>query len=1285
MASSSSSSKGSGRENHDLILNSPSNSGTALISSTSTVSPVEWAPPGGPSTSSSSSSQIDDLASPAARPVLFGSHQGYSALPLQEEQDPVLNTHADPAAASFASSSLPQNNGANASASAAATNASASVGNGHLHVIGFDDDGSPILSDDPLSPSAAAKGISAVGGSGTGTGTGTGIGTGIGIGSGTGSRYLLNTYAETPVDETTWSGWSRARWTRFKYYLRNSWRECTKRKFQYCLAFFCIFIVVFISAACFTLVEKAPAIFLQQAEESEGQIDLILTSNLRRNPYMNFSAVLINAAVSPFAQYTTGRFVGQGYIAGPRCRAEIDSYGVSRNSSSSISDLEWMYIGDPAKIPEQMCSTLSTSCFAQVCVAKDLASVRIGAIDTERERRMGLGRKWPYPAIPPNTVYISPQAAITHKVAEGDDIVISFYSNALVKHQLLESFKEIPKAEQDQYLPRAALQTLDRAVGMVGIEINFVVKVGKIMNQEKGKFGASSVMPDVLFEHDHFWSFLSQRLHPTLKLRDLREIAARTAQTAPVVTYPVLPWSPAELLQPTLRPGLNMFPFMTEIIVNIPPERVDAYLQSDTDKLQRSIVQFASSSLYFVGFTESNAKLPLVSSLRPLKFFALFFGLILSVILTILFILSFMLIYSLLMISIETRTFELGVHRMTGLTTWGIVNMLIIQAFSYSIPSWATGLVMAQVVCTVAIRMLSNSIEVPLVDTLSPNGIIVATVLGLAIPLVAAILPIRDALSKNLQDALDTRHSKTAGVSFSIERSEDSSISKAALVLGIGLTVFGFLIYYLLPLSLLTLNFALFFDIFFGILLGLLFGLIILSFNFEHILERFLVAIFFFWELRSIPKIVLKNLVAHRIRNRKTTMMYAVSLGFVIFITVAFTTEMESAKAQTIKQEGANMVISVSQRANAGITFTQLQQIEAVLENHPAVENWAWQTVEHNLKEQFTAVRTSNLGHIFEHAINVMGVSPTYNDVVYDEYYTASREDRRTDMQFAEQLYTVRGSQSAVIDSALAEYMNLRSLDKDSTFLLAQQYNENGVAYTSLDLRSLKPMAMMDSAAGIPFTSFTTNRNYHMIVSIPSFMRLSNGTYNSIQQLQYSKLYIKTKGSKTDKDNLYRSLRVITSGAGISLFDDRDLESSLGKTRTIMDLIFGSVTYIAMFLCLFSLIASMYSNIYESAKEIAVMRAIGLKIGQITRIYIYEAFILVLAASLIGIVIGFVMGFTMTLQRVLFTQLPIQFVFPWLYVLLVLGAAVICSLISSWTPIRFLASKTISSIFRTVM
>ena len=64
-----------------------------------------------------------------------------------------------------------------------------------------------------------------------------------------------------------------------------------------------------------------------------------------------------------------------------------------------------------------------------------------------------------------------------------------------------------------------------------------------------------------------------------------------------------------------------------------------------------------------------------------------------------------------------------------------------------------------------------------------------------------------------------------------------------------------------------------------------------------------------------------------------------------------------------------------------------------------------------------------------------------------------------------------------------------------------------------------------------------------------------------------------------------------------------------------------------MFLCFFSLSASMGANLYIQAKEIGVMRAIGVNKFYITRVFVYEAFILVFSSAFQGICIGLFIGY----------------------------------------------------------
>jgi hypothetical protein len=108
------------------------------------------------------------------------------------------------------------------------------------------------------------------------------------------------------------------------------------------------------------------------------------------------------------------------------------------------------------------------------------------------------------------------------------------------------------------------------------------------------------------------------------------------------------------------------------------------------------------------------------------------------------------------------------------------------------------------------------------------------------------------------------------------------------VIFGTLAVIYGISIYYFLPLSLLSFNFGMILRIFFFILLGMLLGLCLLAINFQRILEVALVYICLFYETTSMRKLVLKNLTAHKTRNKLTALIYALSLGFIIFLIVAY-------------------------------------------------------------------------------------------------------------------------------------------------------------------------------------------------------------------------------------------------------------------------------------------------------------------------------------------------------------------------------------------------------------
>ena len=101
----------------------------------------------------------------------------------------------------------------------------------------------------------------------------------------------------------------------------------------------------------------------------------------------------------------------------------------------------------------------------------------------------------------------------------------------------------------------------------------------------------------------------------------------------------------------------------------------------------------------------------------------------------------------------------------------------------------------------------------------------------------------------------------------------------------------------------------------------------------------------------------------------------------------------------------------------------------------------------------------------------------------------------------------------------------------------------------------------------------------------------------------------------------------------------------------------------------------MTANLYEQAKEIAVLRVIGFTRIRICVLYFYEALLVVFASCLLGILIGVLVGVTMEMQQDLFLGLAFQFYFPWRQTLEIFGLSIICAFLSTFGPAYQLTRK----------
>ena len=112
------------------------------------------------------------------------------------------------------------------------------------------------------------------------------------------------------------------------------------------------------------------------------------------------------------------------------------------------------------------------------------------------------------------------------------------------------------------------------------------------------------------------------------------------------------------------------------------------------------------------------------------------------------------------------------------------------------------------------------------------------------------------------------------------------------------------MIYYLLPKGLLDQDVSLLLIVFFAILAGLLAGLILLSYSFQYAVERLFAYVTLFWANKTDFILTLKNLSAHRLKNRRSSLLYALSISMIIFVSVGISIQMQTIENEMLKYHG---------------------------------------------------------------------------------------------------------------------------------------------------------------------------------------------------------------------------------------------------------------------------------------------------------------------------------------------------------------------------------------------
>ena len=1004
----------------------------------------------------------------------------------------------------------------------------------------------------------------------------------------------------------------------FRFYVRSACKEIKKRCCFWFLAVLSVLIVVAATAVARTVIDNAPIIFLRQAEVSSGAYDVQITSrNLGTGPlYINHTQVRSRMETSNYRNRSTPRIAFSAGLAPLQSSEELCPANPASNDTADL---------------QQAVECLN-------------ARTTLYFVDTQNEERLGLGPKIIPGPLGPQLTQISGPLARSLNISPGDIVFVFFSADDLI-NALIRCYNLDP-ANAGYIITPGSYYTN---------QIVIPVLVNSSYEDLNGKLPQEDIAQSMVMEFSTLFQLIA-------KYYPRADAASRFNGKADRFFQYISTINPEE--------------FSPQIIFML-ENREKVYLDNNYDNIQAKTVAFGSEISEHLGFFPFTMDLPVTSSLSPLQYAGLFFGLVLNLVIVVLFLLSCILIYNLLMVTVETKTYEYGVMRLIGMSKRGIVEIILIQSFTFSLPGVIVGLLLSFPILKGLSTILENFLQAKISAVPTASAFILSIFIGVLIPFVSSMVPIITALQKNLGGALDLVRSKVNSVLIRITLTANE-IPWTKISFSVVAILYGASVYYLLPLSLLTLNIGLLLTIFFAIIVGLLIGLVLFGLNVQHLMERLTTWTFFFYMSPSFREILVKNLVAHKLKNRKTASMYALTLGFVIFLIVAASTGLQSFAYINEQEYGATMQIRASGYFDVLGTDDFLQS-NAYLREHIRGYTYVTDNLRDFLRNKGVASDSyiTNVGKLYNFKFNVHGVTPGYLNYTFaDKFYKPYTLRKDTGLELIEQLYTVRGSQSGVIGEYPRSQLNL-NMSKESRFLV---HNYAGV---NSEIRQLRVGATLGSAPFMYFSNFPGSKTQGVMVSVPTYMDLGRKGIKTYQDVPFKWIMVDVKNSSSAA-NVSAIIRSYsdTKGYGWNIWSYYEFNEKLSQNTSAINIIFIVMQVVAMLFCYFSLITTMTANIYEQTKEIAILRAVGLTKRRIIFIYISEAFVLVFASSFAGVAIGTIIGYTMVKQNTLFLGIPIPFVFPWQNLIAVFIVAILSSFASTAGPIRRIVKKQIADIAR---
>ena len=398
---------------------------------------------------------------------------------------------------------------------------------------------------------------------------------------------------------------------------------------------------------------------------------------------------------------------------------------------------------------------------------------------------------------------------------------------------------------------------------------------------------------------------------------------------------------------------------------------------------------------------------PVANAVSAFQFIRLFLDTVFNSVIFLLTLLGCLVIYALMIGNVETKTYEYGMLRALGMTHKTLTDLLSVQAFSFAVTGIVFGMSIAGLLHLPLALIFADFSGLDIPFRLPDHAIALGCAVGVIMPIVANVVPVRRALSNTLRDALDLYRKAASEIKVKLQSLASLGLSPGLFAMALMMSLIGFTTFYFLPLSFVFGQLGLFLGILNGILLGILLGLSLLSQMIQPLIEHVLLRMAFFMLPCVFPKedaclqgIIKKNLYGHRSRNRKVSYLLTIAIAFLIFAGALFALQIKVIGISVSQILGADISMTSLDRAgskededgNPLLTGLPVEKLNAVLNNSArlsednGVEQWTYVSYPLDDMPFVGQVRIGSASLNPSQSSKIYGLESNFLDVAYNDY-----------------------------------------------------------------------------------------------------------------------------------------------------------------------------------------------------------------------------------------------------------------------------------------------------------